>query len=140
VEQQLRQQILQEKLQSILLTTVRVTEDELRQRYTDQSITMDGEYVLFDPQRLVPDSMVIIAEDNLQRHYNGHQAEYKVRPARKMKYVFFSSAPSPEDSSEILQEIERLKEQAESGLDFIELAKTYSEIPATEAETNGSSL
>ena len=133
VEQQLRQQLLQQKLQSVLFATVRVSEAELRQRFADQNVTMEGEFVLFDPQRLVPDSMVIIAESELEKYYNNHQEDYKVRPARKVKYVFFSSAPSPLDSAEVLREMVRLKEQATSGSDFLDLAKTYSEIPATEA-------
>ena len=133
IEQQLRQQLLQQKLQSILFTTVRVTEAELRRRFADQHIMMEGEYVLFDPQRLIPDSMVIIAEADLEKYYNGHQDEFKVRPARKLKYVFFSNAPSHQDSTEVLQEIQRLKEQALAGSDFLDLAKTNSETPATEA-------
>jgi len=133
VEQQLRQQLLQQKLQSLMFATVRVSEVEIRQRFADQNITMEGEYVLFDPQRLVPDSMVIIAETDLEKYYSSHQDEFKVRPARKLKYVFFSSAPSALDSAEVLREIQRLKEQAEGGSDFLDLAKTYSETPATEA-------
>ena len=133
IEQQLRQQLLQQKLQSILFATVRVGEAELRQRFADQTITMEGEYVLFDPQRLVPDSMVIIAEAELEKYYGSHQDEFKVRPARKLKYVFFSNAPSRQDSADVYGEIQRLREQALSGSDFLDLAKTYSEIPATEA-------
>ncbi len=133
VEQQLRQQVLQQKLQSYLFATIRVSEAELHQRFADQNVTMEGEYVLFDPSRLVPDSMIIIAEDELEKYYNSHRDEFKIRPARKIKYVFFSNAPSAQDSADVAMEIQRLKEQAQGGSDFLDIAKTYSEIPATEA-------
>ena len=133
VEQQLRQQLLQQKLQSVLFATVRVSDAELRQRFADQNVTMEGDYLFFDPQRLVPDSMVIIAETDLEKYYSNHQEDYKVRPARKLKYVFFTNSPSALDSAEVLAEMNRLKDQARAGSDFMDLAKTYSEIPATEA-------
>ncbi len=133
VEQQLRIQRKNEKLQSLLLATVRVSEGEIRERFFDRTGTMEAEYVLFDPSALVPDTMVVITEDDIQRHYNENQDEFKVRPARRVKFVLFSDVPSSADSSEILSEIARLKEQANSGADFLELAKTYSEIPVSDA-------
>src|SRR3972149_5800971 len=77
--------------------------------------------------------MVIIAETDLEKYYSNHQEDYKVRPARKLKYVFFTNSPSALDSAEVLAEMNRLKDQARAGSDFMDLAKTYSEIPATEA-------
>lgn len=133
VEQQLRVQRKNEKLQSLILSAVRVSEEEIKDRFRDRTGTMEAEYVLFDPILMVPDSMVVITEDDIQRHFNENQDEFKVRPARKLKYVLFSEAPSATDSVEILAEINRLKEQAVAGADFLDLAKTYSEIPPSDA-------
>ena len=133
VEAQLRQQLRQEKLQSILFATVRATEGEIKQRFVDQNITMDAEFVLFDPQRMVPDSSVTVTDADVETHYKANQEDFKVRPARRVKYVVFSNAPSAQDSTDVLDELKRLKEQASSGSDFLDLAKTYSDIPATEA-------
>lgn len=133
VEQQLRIQKKNEKLQSLILSAVRVSEEEIKERFRDRTGTMEAEYVLFDPILMVPDSMVVITEDDIQRHYNENQDEFKVRPARKLKYLLFSEAPSATDSAEILTEINRLKEQALAGADFLDLAKTYSEIPPSDA-------
>ena len=133
VEQQLRQQLRQEKLQSILFATVRATDEEISRRFSDQTISMEGEYVLFDAQRSIADSLLAVSDEDIERHYKANQDEFKVRPARRVKYVVFSNAPSLTDSADVLAEITRLKEQVATGSDFLDLAKTYSDIPATEA-------
>lgn len=127
VERDMRRQRRIEKLQSILFASMRITDGELRQRFIDQNVTMEADYVLFDPNRLVPDSMVAITDSDVERHYNTTQEEFKVRAARKLKYVLFTLAPTAEDSAVVLGEMERLADQVKSGMDFMELAKTYSE-------------
>ena len=127
VEDQVRRQRRLEKLQSLLAAATRVTEGETRQRFEDQSITMDAEYILFDPNLFIPDSAVQINDDDLKKYYNANQEEYKVKSARKLKYVFFSLAPSAEDSAAVMAEMARFAEQAKTGSNFVEMAKTYSE-------------
>jgi peptidyl-prolyl cis-trans isomerase D len=132
VENELRRQRRLEKLQSLLFASTRVTPEELRQRFIDRTITMEGEYVLFDPNRFVPDSTVQVTDADLQKYYNANQDEYKVRAARKLKYVFFSLAPTSDDSASVLSEMNRVLDQAKSGMDFIDLAKTYSDEPVND--------
>jgi len=133
VEDRLRQQLQQQKLQSLLLATVRVSEGEIRQRFSERNVTMEGSYVLFDPMTTVPDSMIIVTEEDIERYYRDNQEEFKVRPARQLKYVLFGTAPSEQDTQDVVTELNRLKEQALSDTDFMGLAETYSEIPATKA-------
>lgn len=132
VERDLRRQRRIEKLQSILFASMRITDGELRQRFIDQNVTMEADYVLFDPNRLVPDSMIVVADSDIERHYNMTQDEFKVRAARKLKYVLFNLAPTGEDSAIVLAEMDRLTTQLNSGMDFMELARSYSEIPPEE--------
>ncbi|MEX1138390.1 MAG: peptidylprolyl isomerase [Bacteroidota bacterium] len=133
VEERLRQQIRQQKLQSLLFATVGVSEEEVRQRFRDRTITIEAEYALFDPAALVPDSMVVVTEEDITRYYRDHQEGYKVRPARKLSAVIFATAPSEQDTQDVVLEIQRLKEQAKTEEEFLRLAGTYSEIPATKA-------
>ncbi|MEX2088267.1 MAG: peptidylprolyl isomerase [Bacteroidota bacterium] len=132
VERDLRRQRRIEKLQSILFASMRITDGELRQRFIDQNVTMEADYVLFDPNRLVPDSMIVVADSDIERHYNTTQDEFKVRAARKVKYVLFNLAPTGEDSAIVLAEMDRLTDQLNNGMDFMELARSYSEIPPEE--------
>lgn len=129
VENALRQQRKQEKLQSILFASVRVTENEIRQRFIDQNTKMEAEYAYFDPNRLVPDSLVEVTDKDLRRYYGEHRQEYRVGETGKLKYVIFSDKPSRADSQAVYNDLDDLKPQAGAGADFLDLLKTYSEIP-----------
>ncbi|HWP81675.1 MAG TPA: peptidylprolyl isomerase [Bacteroidota bacterium] len=133
VEEIIRRQRRSEKLTSLLLASIRVTEGEIRQRFIDQNVTLEAEYVLFDPNRLVDDSLVTVTDDEVRKHYEETQEEFRIRAARRLKYVYFSQSPTAEDTLDVLSEMNRLLEQVKAGGDFLELAKTYSEIPATDA-------
>ena len=134
VEEMLRQEQKRRKLQSLLLANVNVSEGELKQRFIDRNVTMDAAYVLFDIDRLVPESAVTVTDDDIKKQYDSHTADFQVKAARKVKYVLFNQNASSEDSAAVETEIKNLLEQAKSGvIDFAELVKTYSEVPSTEA-------
>jgi peptidyl-prolyl cis-trans isomerase D len=132
-ERQLREQRKSEKLQSLMLATVRVTEGEVLQRYLDRNLTMDASYVLFDPSRIVADSLAVPTEDDLEKYYQEHQDDFKVQPSRKLKYVLFPTVPSSQDTADVVDELTQIQSQIKGGSDFNELAKTYSEVPSAEA-------
>ena len=67
VEEMLRQEQKRRKLQSLLLANVNVSEGELKQRFIDRNVTMDATYVLFDINRLVPESAVTVSDDDLKK-------------------------------------------------------------------------
>lgn len=132
IEGEVRRQRRLEKLQSLLFASTRVSDPEIRQRFEDRSIAMDAEYVLFDPNVLIPDSMVQVSDDDLRKHYNANQEEFKVHPSRKLKYVVFSTAPTQDDTAAVVSELNRTLDQVKHGSDFVELAKTYSENPVND--------
>lgn len=133
VEEGIRQEQKRLKLQSLLLATTIVSESEIKQRFIDNNMTLDANYVLSDINRLVPDSAVTVTDDDLKRQYEAHPADFRSKAARKVKYVFFNQSASSEDSAAIEQDLKEYLKQAMSGaMDFTELAKTYSEIPVTD--------
>ena len=99
VEDVIRQEQKRRKLQSLLLATVNVSESELKQRFMDRELTMEAEYVLFDVNRLVPDSAVTVTEDDIRKQYDSHPADFQAKASRKVKYISFSQNPSAEDSA-----------------------------------------
>ena len=134
VEEMLRQEQKRRKLQSLLLANINVSEGELKQRFIDRNVTMDAAYVLFDVNRLVPESAVTVSDDDVKKQYDLHAADFQAKAARKVKYVLFNQSASSEDSAAVETEINRLLEQAKSGvIDFAELVKTNSEVSPTEA-------
>jgi parvulin-like peptidyl-prolyl isomerase len=136
VEDYLRKQRLREKLQSIVLSTVRVSDGDVLERFMDQTIRYDGEYIFFDPNVLVKDDEIKLTDDDLKKYYNDHSAEYKTEPTRKLKYVMFNESPSKNDSTDTMNELKDVLKRAKAGSDFKELAKTYSEVPPSEVFQN----
>lgn len=65
-EKALRQRRIQEKLQSVVTSAVRVTEGEVLQRYTDQNVRYEAVYALFDPNVLVKEGDVTVSDAELR--------------------------------------------------------------------------
>lgn len=133
VEDILRQQRLREKLQSVISSGVRVSEGDVAQRFADQSIQYDIEYALFDPNVLVKDNEVSFTDEDLRAYYNEHSQEFKTEATRRLKYVAFNESASKADSDAVLNELNDILRRVKQGADFSELAKTYSDLPPTEA-------
>ncbi len=127
VESALKQQRLAEKMQSLILATVRATPGEIEQRFADQNLKMNAEYAFLDPAVFVPDAEVTPTEDDLKKFYNEHQAEFKNPALRKLKYIFFNDQPSASDSSDVVNEMNSVLQQAKSGAEFTDLQRKYSE-------------
>jgi len=128
-EQNLRQRKLQEKLQSVLLASVRVSEGEIRQRYTDQSQQYSALYAPFEANQLVPDSVVQLTDADVRSYYDENPDQYRVEATRKLKYVLFLERPSASDSSGRRKDIEEAALKARTGVDFLQLVSTYNETP-----------
>ncbi len=127
VESALKQQRLAEKMQSIVLSTVRATPGDVEQRFMDQNLKINAEYAFFDPSVLVPDAAVTASDDDMKKFYNEHQVEFKNPALRKMKYIFFNDQPSAKDSEDVINEMNSVLQQAKTGADFADLQKKYSE-------------
>lgn len=128
IEDALRKQREREKLQSVLLSSIRIAEGEVIQRFQDQNIKYEMDYVLFDPNRTVTDAEITITDDELHRYYNEHSEDYKNEATRKLKYITFAETASKGDTASVEADMEDILRQAKAGIDFIELAKTYSEV------------
>jgi peptidyl-prolyl cis-trans isomerase D len=133
LESMLREQRKQEKLQSLLMASVRVTEGEIRQRYLEQNMRIDFEYVLFDPNRIVGPDEVEVTDEEIRRYYNANPQKFKNPARRNLEYVLFRFVPSPEDTIEVMQELEYVKEEIERGEDFLKLVEESSHTPFTDA-------
>lgn len=128
-EQSLRLRRSQEKLQSLVLSAVRVSEGEVLHRFTEQHQRFDAAYVLFDPNALVKDNEVEVTDADLRAYYEEHLEQYKVGASRTLKYVLFAEVPSAADSLSRKNGIEDAAQKARAGMDFLEVVATYSEKP-----------
>jgi peptidyl-prolyl cis-trans isomerase D len=133
LEQMLRQQRMQEKLQSLLMASVRVTEGEIRQRFKEQNIRMDVKYAALDPNRIIPADAVTVTDEEIQRYFNANPQQFKSPPQRKLEFVSFPFAPSAADTNDAVKEIEYYKQRLDEGEDFLELVENYSHTPFADA-------
>ena len=134
VEDMVRQQLKMQKLQNLLLATINVSDDELKQRYIDRNTILNAAYVLFDVNRLVPDSAVTVTESDLRKQYEIHSGDFQTKASRKVKYVFFTQSPNADDTTSVVNEAKRLMDDARSGTqDFLDIVKTFSDVPPTDA-------
>ncbi len=128
-EQGLRQRRLQEKLQSVILASVRVNEGEVRGRFDEQNTRYSALYALFDAMLLVPDSAVTVSDADVKQYVDENPDQYRVEATRKLKYVLFLERPSASDSTGRKKDIEDAAAKARSGVDFLQLVYTYADKP-----------
>ncbi|HUI64271.1 MAG TPA: SurA N-terminal domain-containing protein, partial [Bacteroidota bacterium] len=128
-ERNLRQRLLQEKLQSLLFATIRVTDGEVRQQFAQQSRKFDALYAFFDPNVLVKDADVPLTDADLKSYYEENIDQFKFEASRKLQYVMFLENPSPADSASRIKDMAEAAEKARSGNDFIDLVYTFSDKP-----------
>jgi peptidyl-prolyl cis-trans isomerase D len=128
-EKSLRLRRSQEKLQSIVLASVRATEGEVYHRYCDQNQRFEAAFALFDPVQLVKDSAVQVTDGDLRNYYEEHLDQYKVTAARTLKYILFPEVASAADSSSRQSSIEDAARKVKAGVDFLEVVSTFSDKP-----------
>ena len=127
-EKDLRQRRLNEKLQSLILATVRVSEGEVRQRYIEQNQKINAQYALFDAAT-VADNDVQITDADLRAYYDENIDQFKFDATRTLKYVYLQEKPSATDSSMREKDIDEAASRARKGADFMQLESTYSDQP-----------
>jgi peptidyl-prolyl cis-trans isomerase D len=128
-EKNLRQRRTQEKLQSLILASVRVSDGEVKQRFNDQNEKYSARYALFDASTLVKDEEVSITDADLKRYYEENIDQYKREASRKLNYILFLEKPSASDSAARWKDIQEAASKARSGMDFLQLVYTYSDKP-----------
>jgi peptidyl-prolyl cis-trans isomerase D len=139
-EKNLRQRRLQEKLQSIILATVRIPEGEVRQRFMDQNIRFDAAYTLFEAAVMVSDSAVQVTDADLRNYYEENADQFKVDATRTLKYAYFPEKETAADSAGRQSDIAEAATKARKGDNFLELVSMYSDRPDSGAFFNPGEL
>jgi parvulin-like peptidyl-prolyl isomerase len=136
IESILRVQLPFSKVQSIISSTVQVTEGELRQEYIRRNLKVDGRFVFFSPAEFKVDE-VEVTDDDLQKYYDEHRDEFKVKETARLAFVSFDDKATADDSTAFFERLNDVARQVREGKDFGELANAYSEDRAAN-QTGGS--
>jgi parvulin-like peptidyl-prolyl isomerase len=129
IENYVREILPFQKLQEIISASVVVTEQEVKEDYISNNVKAKIKYLQVPISAFAKDS-VEVNEKDVEIYYQENKGDFKVEEKRKLIYVLFSTEPSSADSQKVLQLVEEIKMEAESGEDFAELADEYSEDPS----------
>ncbi|HEX9252243.1 MAG TPA: SurA N-terminal domain-containing protein, partial [Ignavibacteriaceae bacterium] len=139
-EELVRQSRLTQKLQSMILASVNVGEDEVRRRFIEQNTNIEADYVLVDIN-LIKDADIKVTDEDIRAYYDKNINTYKIPPQRKLKYVLFKNAPSAEDSQMVYKNLMNVKNTLSSDtLGFVQLVNIYSENPYSKDTLSVSTL
>lgn len=134
VEAMTRPEIRDFKLQEIVISSGRVTGEDVRREYIANNEKFKCEYgIVHRDQQSAPepDSAAVV------EYYNTHKDRY-YRPAEaELQYVEFTKEPSEADKEGLRSQIEMLHDEIEAGADFAQLARDLSEDGSAE---NGGNL
>ncbi len=130
IEDYLRATIPSEKLVERLQSSVRVTEDEIKQDYLKQNQNAEVKYLFFDPNKY-RDEKIEISDEMAKVYYDDHKDEFKEEEKRKIQFVIFTTTATPEDSVGQWDLARQLIEQIKNGEDFAELAAINSSDPGS---------
>ncbi|NJD21436.1 MAG: hypothetical protein FIA82_02025 [Melioribacter sp.] len=129
VEEQIKEQLIQQKLQNYVSASVIVSDEEAKDQFIKQNIKMKANYVWIDLNS-IPENEVKISDDDLKKYYEDHAEDFKQAAERKIKYVLFNKTASKDDSLGIKKNLEsivtKLKNDTTSFKKYVEL---YSEQP-----------
>ncbi|MBU2446330.1 MAG: peptidylprolyl isomerase [Bacteroidetes bacterium] len=137
-EDAVKQQQLQEKLQSFIQASIIIPENDIKRKFQEQTLSADAKFVLFDPNS-IPDDQAKVTDEDLKNYYNKNLDLYKIEAQRKLKHVMFREAATKSDSESVFKSLKSIAEEAKKDTDFASIVKIYSTKPYQEkAVTHGS--
>ncbi len=111
VENFLRETLLSEKLQAILTEGAVVSEGDVIERYKDDNIIANFNYVLLDLNSIKDSAQYIVTDADLKNYYDQNKNEFKQNESVKLKYLQFTQQSTAEDSASVMKEMESYKKE-----------------------------
>ena len=156
-EDDVRRDIVRDKLLKVITDGIRATPEEVRQEFLESTAEIKIRYAAIDPEKVAPETLEL---EDLRAYFEEQKENYRTPEQRKVKYVIFSvqldevelteeqiqirmaSISERQEvrashilltlpSSDARQRGEELLDQLRAGADFGELATEHSEDPAT---------
>ena len=98
------------KYENLLLKADYVTNAEAEYEYHLQTDVAEIKFV-YVPYYAVSDSVAEVEDSDLQEYYNENKERFKTEHTRDIKYVSFSLVAAPQDSLDIREDMEAIREE-----------------------------
>jgi peptidyl-prolyl cis-trans isomerase D len=129
VEEQLRQQLVQQKLQDFVSNSVTVSEDEALDNFVKQNIKMKADYVAVDVNS-ISDADVKVTDADVKQYFENHPEDYQIDAQRKLKFVLFRKVASQSDTLTVQKNMQALVNKMKTDTSsFKSYVTIYSEKP-----------
>ncbi len=129
LEQVLRKQRRQQKMSSLVQSTIFVSEKDVEEYHRRQNASASVQYVALR-YASVPDDSISVSESDLRSYYDNNQEDFKRKKTLTLDYVTLSKTPTAEDTTVVFQDLKRNRDQfAEAEDDSLFLARNSSERP-----------
>ncbi|MDA0746690.1 MAG: peptidylprolyl isomerase [bacterium] len=129
-EELVRQAMLTQKLQEMVVGGVKITAEEVRQAYIDKHEKVRVGYTGIQAAS-ISDSLASVPDNEIQTYYNTNKDEFQQDAAISASFVSYPKEPSETDQTDIKAEIYDLAARIHDGASFADLARTRSDDPGS---------
>ncbi len=108
IEQFLRQQRRQQKMNSLVQSTIQVSEQDIKNYYQRQNSAASARYVSLRYAR-VPDDSISVTESDLRSYYEENREDFKRQKTVTIEYATTSKEATGKDSTAIASDLRELR-------------------------------
>ena len=109
LEQFLRQQRRQQKMNSLVQATIQVSEQDIKNYHQRQTATATAQYVSLRYAR-VPDDSISVSDADLRTYYDANKDDFKRAKTVTIEYATTSKQATEEDSAAIASDLSDLRD------------------------------
>ncbi len=106
-EKYIKEERVKEKYNDLIKNGLFTTTAEAKKMYEDQGKTANIRFIDFN-YTTVPDSTVVVDDNELKEYYNTHQNDFKQEASRKIEFVVFDVTASPDDRAAAYSSLQKL--------------------------------
>jgi peptidyl-prolyl cis-trans isomerase D len=108
IEQQLRENRRQQKMNNFITSGLRVSSLDIRNEFIRDNSFADIRFVRF-PYSEVSDEEISISEEDLRNYYRNNPSQFERSESYRFRYVSWDKTPTQRDTLNTIQEIEDLR-------------------------------
>lgn len=108
IEQQLRENRRQEKLNNFISSGMQISSLDIRNEYIRSNSFADIEFVRF-PYSDISNDEIVMTEDELRQYYRNNSSRFQRSETYRFRYVSWDKTPTAEDTTNTVREIEDLR-------------------------------